>query len=90
VIEEAIRLLRRGLATIDTKDPALVEILRAHLLSVGTTADVTKYFSLELLGRIDAAKADETSVELLELLARSTLVPDRGYHVERAVVRSLG
>jgi 5-methylcytosine-specific restriction endonuclease McrA len=90
VIEEAVRLLRRGLAAIDASDPALVEVLRAHLLSVGTPTDVTKYFSLELLERTSAARAEEVSVELVELLARSPLLPDRGYHVERAVLRTLG
>lgn len=90
VIEEAVRLLRRGLAKIDTDDPALVEVLRAHLLSVGTPTDVTKYFSLELLERTNEARWLETAIELVELLARSALVPERGYHVERAVIRSLG
>ncbi len=89
VIEETVRLLRRGLASIDTKDPALVEVLRAHILSVGTPTDVTKYFSLELLERASPERARETALELLELLARSALVPDRGYHVERAVIRAL-
>ena len=90
VIEETIRLLRRGLAKLDTSDPALVEVLRAHLLSVGTPTDVTKYFSLEVLERTSPKRAQETAIELVELLARSALVPERGYHVERAVIRSLG
>jgi 5-methylcytosine-specific restriction endonuclease McrA len=90
VIEETVRLLRRGLAAIDTRDPALVEVLRAHLLSVGTPTDVTKYFSLELLERTSPERSQDVALELVELLARSALIPDRGYHVERAVIRGLG
>lgn len=90
VIEEAVRLLRRSLASIDLKAPALADVLRAHVLCVGSPTDVTKYFSLELLERAHPRRAEDTAVELVELLARSPLAPERAYHVERAVVRSLG
>jgi hypothetical protein len=90
VIEQAVQLLRRGLAQVDLADPALVEVLRCHLLSVGSPTDVTKYFSLELLERASPARAIDVSIELTELLARSALLHERGYHVERAVIRSLG
>jgi 5-methylcytosine-specific restriction endonuclease McrA len=90
VIEEAVKLLRRGLACLDLEEPALLEILRQHLLAVSSPTDVSKYFSLELLRRASERTALDTMSEVACLLARSPLVPERPYHVERAMIRALG
>src|SRR5262249_6466481 len=69
---------------------ALVEILRQHLLAVCSATDVSKFFSLELLQQTNPARALEVMSEVIELLARTALVPERPYHVERAMIRTLG
>lgn len=89
VIEEAVGALRGRIRDIDPHDPDVIEVLRAHLLAIGSPSDVMKYFSLELLERADPARAIATYVEVVELLARSPIHPERGYPVERAMIRLL-
>jgi len=89
VIEQAVGSLRERIRDVDLKDPDVVEVLRAHLLAIGSPSDVAKYFSLELLERVDAGRAIATYVEVVELLARSQIHPERGYPVERAMIRLL-
>ncbi len=89
VIEEAVGALRAKIRDIDPHDPDVIEVLRAHLLAIGSPSDVMKYFSLELLERADPARAITTYIEVVELLARSPVHPERGYPVERAMIRLL-
>lgn len=89
VLEEAVEALRRGIAQLDLRDPDLVWVLHAHLLAVGSPSDVLKVFSLELLERADPQRAAATYVEVVELLARSPVVPDRTYPVERQMIKLL-
>lgn len=89
VIEEAVSALRARLSEIETHDSDVIEVLRAHLLAIGSPSDVMKYFSLELFERADPARAISTYIEVVELLARSPIHPERGYPVERAMIRLL-
>lgn len=89
VIEEAVGALRARLSDLDTRDPDVIEVLRAHLLAIGSPSDVMKFFSLELLERADPARAIATYIEVVELLARSPIHPERAYPVERAMIRLL-
>lgn len=89
VIEQAVASLRDRLRDLDLNDPDVVEVLRAHLLAIGSPQDASKYFSLELLERADPARAISTYVEVVELLARSPVHPERAYPVERAMIRLL-
>jgi len=90
VVEEAVEALRGRIGAIDPADPDVIEVLRAHLLAVGSPSDVMKYFSLELLERGSPEQAIRTYVEVVELLARSPIQPERTYPVERAMIRLLG
>ena len=90
VIEDAVSTLRARIADLEPSDPDVVEILRAHLMAVGSRSDTLKFFSLELLERIDAAAAPPIYLEALEILARSPIQPERTYPVERAMVKKLG
>src|SRR5687768_10152178 len=89
VIEEAVGALRSRIRELDTHDPDVIEVLRTHLLAIGSPSDVMKYFSLELLERADPARAISTYIEVVELLARSPIHPERAYPVERAMIRLL-
>lgn len=90
VVEEAIEALRARIHEVDAKDPDVIEVLRAHLLAIGSPSDVMKYFSLELLERSDPDRALDTYVEVAEMLARSPINPERAYPVERAMIKRLG
>jgi 5-methylcytosine-specific restriction endonuclease McrA len=90
VIEEAVDALRGQLGELAPGDPDVVEVLRAHLLAIGSPSDVLKFFSLELLERIDPQAAEEVYLEATHALARSPIQPERTYPVERAMIRKLG
>ncbi len=90
VIEEAVDALRGQIGELAPGDPDVVEVLRAHLLAIGSPSDVLKFFSLELLERVDPHAAEEVYLQAIETLARSPIQPDRTYPVERAMIRKLG
>jgi 5-methylcytosine-specific restriction endonuclease McrA len=90
VVEEAIEALRQQMSELDPSDPDVIEVLRAHLLAIGSPSDVMKYFSLELLERADPERATATYVEVAEQLARSPINPERAYPVEREMIKKLG
>jgi hypothetical protein len=90
VIEKAVETVRDRLGEIDPHTPDVVAILRAHLLAIGSSSDVLKHFSLELLERIDLEQANAIYLEAVEALARSPIQPERTYPVERAMVKRLG
>lgn len=91
VIEKAVETLRDRLETLEPDDEDVVEILRAHLLAIGSPSDVLKLFTLELLERAASPEqAQAIYLEVLEVLARSPIKPERTYPVERAVVKKLG
>lgn len=89
VIEECIQVLKRGMAQVDLGDEAVVKLLRAHLLSVGSPTDVGKFFSFELLCRIKPSAAREASLELCRVLAGIELKSERVTTFERDVFRFL-
>lgn len=89
VIEEAIGVLRGRMRALAPGDEDVVWVLRAHLLAIGSPSDASKYFSLELLERLAPERAIRTYVEVVELLARSPIQPERAYPVERAMIRLL-
>ena len=90
VVEEAVGALRQQIADLEPGDPDVVAILRSHLLAVGSPSDTLKFFSLELLERIDEAAALDVYAGALEILARSPIQPERTYPVERAMIKRLG
>ncbi len=90
VIEKAVGALRQQIADLEPGDQDVVAILRSHLLAVGSPSDTLKFFSIELLERIDEAAALDIYVDALEILARSPIQPERTYPVERAMVKRLG
>ena len=71
VIEEAVGALREQVDTLDPQDPEVVEILRAHLLAIGSPSDVSKFFSLELLERAAPGQLESVCLEVIEALARA-------------------
>jgi len=90
VIEDAVEALRLQVADLKPGDPDAVQVLRHHLLAIGSPSDVAKYFSVELLCRLAPERAVSTFLEVVEQLARSPIQPDRTYPVERAMIRQLG
>lgn len=90
VIEEAIRLLKRKIANVDLQHPAVKELLKAHLLAVGSPSAVGKFFSFELLCRIDEETVTDVAIEICRMLAGLELKPDRAYVMERELLSWLG
>lgn len=90
VIEESIGVLKRRMAHFDLQDPAVTELLKAHLRAVGSPTAVGKFFSFELLCRLNEKAADDVSFEVCRLLAGMELVPDRAYPMERELIAHLG
>lgn len=90
VIEKAVETVRERLDSIEPTDPDVIAILRAHLLAIGSTSDVLKFFSLELIERAAPSEAMSVYLEVLEQLARSPIRPERTYPVERAMIQKLG
>jgi len=90
VIEDAVSHFKRHMVEIDLSDPAVAAVLRAHLLAVGSPTDVGKFFSLEMLCRINESSATKTCLEVTRLLAGLELSPDRSYLLERELFARLG
>jgi hypothetical protein len=90
VIEDSISVLKRRMAHIDLNDKAVAELLKAHLRAVGSPTAVGKFFSFELLCRIDDKAAEDVSFEVCRLLAGMELVAARAYPMERELMSYLG
>jgi len=90
VIEKAVNELREQIGSLSADDPDVVEILKAHLLAIGSPSDAMKFFSLELLERLAPKRALGVYLEVVESLARSPIQPERTYPLERAVAKRLG
>lgn len=89
VIEDAIGVLKRSMGRLDLSSPAIPELLKAHLLTVGGPTSVGKFFSFELLVRLAESEAEGVCLEVCRMLAGMELVPGRGYQVEREMIRYL-
>jgi len=90
VIEKAVTTLRDRIELIEPGDEDVIEILRAHLLAINSPSDVLKFFSLELLERVEPSRAQEVFLQAVDALARSPIQPERTYPVERAMIKKLG
>lgn len=90
VIEDAIRLLKRRMAQIDLSDPAVAKLLKIHLRAVGSPSSVGKFFSLELLGRIDEDSVLAVALDICRMLAGMELKANRSYPIECELLLLLG
>jgi hypothetical protein len=90
VIEDSVAVLKRSIPKVDLADPAISELLQCHLRAVGSETAVNKFFSFELLARIDEAGAARVCLEVCRMLAGIELIPGRGYPIEREMLRYIG
>jgi 5-methylcytosine-specific restriction endonuclease McrA len=90
VIEDSIEVLKRRVGHIDLEDNAVTELLKAHLRAVGSPTAVGKFFSFELLCRINEGATVDVSLEVCRLLAGMDLIAERAYPIERELMAYLG